>query len=220
MRHSAVAFDLDGTLYPAYRLNLRLLPFLLRNQRLLRAMNRARKHLRRTAAYEGEFYGLQARLMGEILNQDPQKVMEKNERLIYRGWEPFFKKIKLFPHLRETLDAFRKAGIQMGLLSDFPPEKKLENLALSDYWDLTLCSEQVGRLKPDPASFLELARRMGKEPQDILYVGNSVSYDVQGAQRAGMKAALIRPRWKRPPSTAEPVFVFYDYRQLRDYVLH
>ena len=222
VRFSAVAFDLDGTLYPEFRLYLRLIPFLSKNHRLLRAMGKARSRLRKSGAYEGDFYELQARLMGEILGEAPEKVKEKTDRLIYRGWEPFFKDIKLFPRVRETLDAFRATGIRMGLLSDFPPEKKLENMKLDGYWDATLCSEHSGRLKPDPASFLELAGKMGKNPEEILYVGNKVHYDVQGAHAAGMKAALILPRWKRHPAVSgdKGVFVFYDYRQLLDFVLH
>ncbi|MCL2070507.1 MAG: HAD family hydrolase [Treponema sp.] len=220
MKFSALAFDLDGTLYPAYRLNFRLIPFVLKEQRHMRAMDKARKYLRKGGAYEGDFYEKQAALMAQMLGESGEKVKERNERLIYRGWEPLFKKVRPFPHLRETLDAFRGAGIRMGLLSDFPPETKLENLKLSGYWDVMLCSEVVGRLKPDPASFLELARRMETPAEQILYVGNSVPYDVGGARNAGMKAALIRPRWKRRAPGLLPDFVFHDYRQLRDYVLN
>ena len=226
MRFSAVAFDLDGTLYPNYRLSIRLFPFLIRGQRLLRAMSKARIRLRESGAYAGDFYELQARLMGKILNQSPEKVRERTDRLIYRGWEPLFKKIKLFPHVRETLEAFRKEGIRLGLLSDFPPEIKLENLKLTGYWDVVACSEESGRLKPDPASFLDLAQRMKKAPKEILYVGNSISYDVVGAGRAGMKTALICSPWKRRSASSGgggrvvPDFVFKDYRQLHDYVLH
>jgi putative hydrolase of the HAD superfamily len=220
VKFSALAFDLDGTLYPAYRLNFRLVPFLLKEQRHMRAMDKARKYLRESGAYEGEFYEQQAALMAEILGQSAEKIKERNERLIYRGWEPIFKKVRPFPHLRETLDAFQRAGIRMGLLSDFPPETKMENLKLSAYWDTMLCSEVVGRLKPDPASFLELARRLEIPPQQILYVGNSVPYDVGGARNAGMKSALIRPGWKKKAPRLIPDFVFHDYRQLREYVLN
>ena len=226
MRFSAVGFDLDGTLYPNYRLFIRLFPFLVRGQRLLRAMDKVRTYLRKSGAYKGDFYELQARLMGEILNESPEKVRERTERLIYRGWEAHFKKIKLFPHVRETLEAFRKKGIRMGLLSDFPPEIKLENLKLTGYWDAMVCSEESGRLKPDPVSFLDLARQMKREPEEILYVGNSISYDVIGAGRAGMKTALICSPWKRRSASSGgggrvvPDFVFKDYRQLHDYVLH
>ena len=227
MKFPAVAFDLDGTLYPNYRLNVRLVPFLLKDQRLLRAMGRAREQLRKSymdpggnLAEAGEnFYDTQARLMSGILGGDAEKIKADTEKLIYRGWEPHFRKIRLFPHVRETLDLFRRAGIRMGLLSDFPPGEKLIHLEIAGCWDAVLCSEECGRLKPDPLSFLELAAKMEKPPAEILYVGNSVPYDVEGARRAGMKTALVCSGLKRLFSVSSPDFIFSDYRQLRDYVL-
>jgi putative hydrolase of the HAD superfamily len=221
LRFAAVAFDLDGTLYPDFRLFIRLIPFFLRENRLLMAMGKARKQLREDNSKntEGDFYDTQTRIMAQILREPFEKVRERTERLIYRGWERHFKKIRLFPHVKETLDAFRKAGIKMGLLSDFPPETKLENLGIAEYWSSVVCSEMCGHLKPDPASFLELAGRMELPPEQLLYVGNSVSYDVGGAGRAGMKTALIRSPWRSIPETPVPDFVFSDYRQLYEYVL-
>ena len=231
MKFAAVAFDLDGTLYPNIRLFVRLVPFLLREQRLLRALGKARTYLRKS--YEspigtedtpsnmpaGDFYDTQARLMAGILGEDAELVKERTERLIYRGWEPHFLKIRLFPHVKETLEAFKKMGIKMGLLSDFPPETKLKNLQIAGCWDAVCCSELSGRIKPDKKPFLDLARKMGVPPEDILYVGNSASYDVMGARGVGMKTALIRSGWKKHPRSAAPDFVFSDYRQLYDYVV-
>ena len=228
MRFSAVAFDLDGTLYPDYSLNLRLAPFILKEHHLLMALGKARKLLRnsdiKTAGSSGDFYERQARIMGEILGLPMEKARELTEHLIYRGWEPLFKKINLFPHVRETLESFQKKGIKLGLLSDFPPEIKLENLKIRDFWHAALSSEETGYLKPDPAPFLELAKRMDTPPEQILYVGNSVPYDVTGAHKVGMKAALILPKWKKrflPGVFASQAdFSFYDYRQLCDYVVN
>ncbi len=215
----AVAFDLDGTLYPNHRFYLRLLPFMVKEHRLLRAMGKARDALRH-AAHQGRFYDLQARIMAEILDDDPERVKAKTEKLIYRGWEPLFKNLKLFPYVRETLDAFRAAGLKIGLLSDFPPERKLEYLGLGTGWDAVLCSERTGRLKPDPASFLELSRVLGVAPERTLYVGNSRAYDIRGARGVGMKTALIVPGkvWTAY-RTGEADFIFSDYRQLRAYVV-
>ena len=211
----AVAFDLDGTLYPNRRFYLRLIPFVLKEHRLLWAMGKARDALR-AAAHDGRFYDLQARIMGEILDDDPESVKAKTERLIYRGWEPLFKDIKVFDGVRETLADFKQAGLKLGLLSDFPPETKLRNLKIDDPWDVVLCSEQVGRLKPDPISFQVLAERLGVESSRVLYVGNSVRYDVVGARNAGMKTALITGFGKKSGAAD---FVFSDYRQLRRFVL-
>jgi putative hydrolase of the HAD superfamily len=82
-----------------------------------------------------------------------------------------------------------------------------------------ICSEEVNRLKPDPAPFLELSRRMALPPEQILYVGNSVSYDILGAKRQGMKAALVSVPLRRRRNTGNADFVFSDYRQLREFVL-
>ena len=219
MRFQAVAFDLDGTLYPDIQLFSRLIPFILKEFRLLKAMDKARKQLRNQGGYGPDFYETQAELMARILGDSTETVRDRTERLIYRGWEPHFKKIKLFPFVMETFDNLKKNGVKMGLLSDFPPEVKLENLRIDKFWDVIVCSEVSGSLKPDIKPFQELVRKMSRPPEEILYVGNSFSYDVKGAGRAGMKTALRQLRWKRRPSQPAPDFIFNDYRQLLKYVL-
>jgi putative hydrolase of the HAD superfamily len=218
-----VAFDLDGTLYPNHRFYIRLVPFLLREHRLLRALGKARDAIRAGAYGEpapGTFYEFQARIMGEILGEAPPLVQARTEALIYRGWEPLFKKVKPCSHVRETLAALREGGLKLGLLSDFPPETKLVNLGLADYWDAVVSSELTGRLKPSPEPFLELSRRMNLPPERILYVGNNVSYDVIGAKKAGMGAAFFSFPFKKRRFTGNADFVFSSYRQFRSFVLN
>ena len=230
----AIAFDLDGTLYPNYRLNFKLIPFFLKNWRFLLAFGKTRGILHKryqvqsaeSAAVSqmvpGTFYNEQAVLMSKFYNAEPGLIKNKIETLIYRGWEPHFKKIKLYPHVPETLRAFRSAGLKLALLSDFPPEKKLENLDLGDLWDAVLCSERIGRLKPDTLPFVETARALELTPKKILYVGNSFAYDIQGAKKAGMAAALISR--SQNPSFGNfkyfPDFVFFDYRNLYNFVIN
>ena len=43
---SAIAFDIDGTLYPSWRFNLRIIPFLLKNFNFMSAFNKTRKDIR------------------------------------------------------------------------------------------------------------------------------------------------------------------------------
>jgi putative hydrolase of the HAD superfamily len=224
MRESlgAVAFDLDGTLYPNYRFYLQLIFFTLKEHRLLIAMGKARDMLRSAADKSGGaagFYELQARLMAELLKDDPLIVREKTEKLIYRGWEPLFRNIKLYAHVKESLVALRDAGLKLGLLSDFPPDLKLEYLGLGGLFDAVLCSEDSGSLKPAVEPFLELAKALGEDTSRILYVGNSISYDILGAKGAGMKTALIRvpSLWRRGTGGAD--IVFSNYRTLRNFVL-
>jgi len=221
-----VAFDLDGTLYPNYRLNIRLLPLAVKEIPLLAAFSRVRKIIRKEqkngiVQYDN-FYKHQAEITAQLLDAPAELIKEKIDVFIYRGWEPLFKKVKLFNNVLETLTALRGAGYKLGLLSDFPPEKKIEYLGLSGIWDTVHCSEYSGALKPHPLSFLKLAEQMNMPPEKILYVGNSVSYDVAGAANIGMKTAWIRtfPLQIRKKNGSKPDFSFSNYRQLSDYMLH
>jgi putative hydrolase of the HAD superfamily len=195
------------------------------------AWGKARNAIRRTntgSLSAGAFYEKQAVLMGEILKTEPNALRARHEALVYRGWEEVFKRIPLFPNVREVLTEFRARKIKLGILSDVPPDRKLENLGLSGLWDVQLCSEVSGGLKPNKTPFLALAEKMRLEPERILYVGNSVSYDVRGSKSIGMKAALIVPSLlRRRRSGGHPGgkragyadFVFSSYRQLSLYVL-
>ena len=222
---SAVAFDLDGTLYPNYRLNIRLIPFLLRHWRLMFAFGKARDRIRSEqkespSSFRTDFYDYQAQLTAERLNAPQENIGEMLERLVYRGFEHHFLHIKLFPHIRELLEELRAARIKLGLLSDFPPETKLKNLGLADGWDAVLCSEDTGALKPAVRPFVCLAEALGCRADEVLYVGNSYRYDILGARQAGMKAALITGWGKFGKVNTDAYFTFNNYRKLRDFVLH
>jgi putative hydrolase of the HAD superfamily len=232
-----VAFDLDGTLYANYKLNIRLVPFVFRHLALSGAFAGVRRAFHKAAAKgAGErlrvlpeagippesFYDAQAALLAERLKIDPESAKEKTDRLIYRGWEEHFARIKPFPHVAETLSSLKALGFRLGLLSDFPPRRKLELLGLDSFFDAVFSTEELGALKPAPAPFVKLASAMGLPPKDILYVGNSPRYDIIGAKKAGMKAALLRrgilsTGFARNPGPAD--FTFRNYRQLPEYVI-
>jgi putative hydrolase of the HAD superfamily len=231
---SAVAFDLDGTLYPNFRFYRRLLPFLFRHGRLLAAFGRARHEIRREqqvdpSASLPDFYAYQAQLTVNLLKKKDVTVdimRETIEKLIYRGWETYFTAIKMFPGVKEFLPELRASGFKLGMLSDFPPQVKLENMGIGGIWDVVLCSEATGAIKPAAKPFNELAKALGFPPEQILYVGNSYRYDVVGAMQVGMKTARIVSRFCRQRSSSgvsagkpRADFYFHDYRQLRDFVL-
>jgi len=222
-----VAFDLDGTLYPNYRLNIRLLPFIIKEWRLLAAFGKARNFIRKEQTENksifphADFYTYQAEITAKFLSAKTEIIKEKIDRLMYRGWEPLFKKVKVYKGARDLLDELHKSGFKLGLLSDFPPERKLEYMDIDNCWDSVLCSETCGALKPHSVSFIELAKEMSLPPENILYVGNSYSYDVEGAAAVGMKTAWLKPLPCSCPGKKSPVpdFSFTSYRQLYKFLL-
>jgi putative hydrolase of the HAD superfamily len=221
-----VAFDLDGTLYPNYRLNIKLMPFILKEWRLLLAFGKARTIIRKeqeTASLpQSDFYKHQAEVVAGILDVNPQPLQEKIDKLIYKGWEPLFKTVKPYKNAAQTLDALRKAGYKLALMSDFPPETKLEYLKLTGFWDTVHCSEGYGVLKPHLLPFKELAAAMSLPCEKILYVGNSRPYDIAGAAKAGMKTAWIKSALFPGSGFKKPIpdFSFSNYRQLHDFMIN
>ncbi len=62
-----------------------------------------------------------------------------------------------------------------------------------------LSSEEARAIKPNPAIFAEMARRLRLPPQDILYVGDSPIPDLLGSARAGMRVAWVNRDGYRKP---------------------
>jgi len=222
----AVGFDIDGTLYPASAIFLRLFIQGLPKINLLAAFSKVRQELR-TLLTAPEFlaqnidsmealHRFQADMTASLLKKNPQQVYEDIETFFYGTSTEAFSAIKPFTAVAPVLDNLRARGLPLGALSDFPGDRKLRLLGLADKFNVSMTSEETGRVKPDRASFDLLARRLGVPNQDTLYVGNSEAYDVLGAKSAGMQTALIS--WN-PRVKTEADFVFFDWKSLEKYIL-
>jgi putative hydrolase of the HAD superfamily len=216
-KFDAVSFDIDGTLYPDYRFFLRILPFAIKHWRMMLAFRKVR-HILRHSPFEGSFYDAQAALAASMLKKPVPLVKNDLDTLLYSSFQDCFKFVLPFKNVVETLEVFRTAGLKLAVMSDFPVEDKLKLMNIDDFWDVKLCTEVIGRLKPDILPFSRLRECLDCPAERILYVGNSVPYDVLGAKNAGMKTALIRPL-PSFKSCGGADFVFSNYRQLQNFVL-
>nr|ANY58062.1 Haloacid dehalogenase [uncultured bacterium] len=101
-------------------------------------------------------------------------------------------------HTVETLDALRRRGYRLGVISnaDGRAEQALDAAGLRPHFELVIDSGLVGIDKPDPRIFHLAAERLGVRPHEAVYVGDIYEIDVQGARAAGMQAILIDPLWK------------------------
>jgi len=222
----AIAFDIDGTLYPNLALYRRLGSFLLFNTRFLVCFGKVRKEIRIwQETHPGEshrdFFAWQASLMAPYLDVSCAEAQRLIDEKIYEGWKPIFSRVTPFPHLPETFRAMKESGLKIGLLSDFRPDQKGDIWGLSPQCDVIIGSEESGALKPSPVPFRALAAALGCSCDRILYVGNSVRSDVQGASAVGMKTAcIINPIASFLGFTARGADIsFASYRQLTRIVL-
>ncbi|NHZ41858.1 MULTISPECIES: HAD family hydrolase [Massilia] len=67
----------------------------------------------------------------------------------------------------------------------------LKAIGLSHHFKVSVAASQFGRAKPDAAIFLAACQQLGVDPADAVYVGDDVLLDVQGAQRAGLRAVWL-----------------------------
>lgn len=215
-----IAFDIDGTLYPSYRLNIRIIGHFITHATQFLHFGLVRRQLRRTAPLSNLFE-YQARLLAKRMKVDLDEAKIILDKMAYAGLEKYFKDIKPFKYVVETFAKLKEAGYRLALLSDFPPEQKGELWGLKPYCDKILSTEKIGALKPSKYPFGILAMELGVKPQEILYVGNSAKYDIVGAKAAGMKTAYLEPVWRRifKKPLKEADLSFKDYRQLQEYAL-
>lgn len=73
----------------------------------------------------------------------------------------------------------------------------LQTIGLARHFDASVAAPGFGVAKPDPRIFLEACHRLGVAPQEAVYVGDDLLLDVQGAQRAGLRAVWMNRIGKR-----------------------
>jgi HAD superfamily hydrolase (TIGR01509 family) len=95
----------------------------------------------------------------------------------------------VYPETVPVLDWFAAHGYRMGVISDTFPSLKLtlEAVGLDKYFEVFVCSDQVGVMKPDPLIYQTALKLMGVSAQESLYVDD---YDVEadGARALGFTA--------------------------------
>lgn len=222
----AIAFDIDGTLYPDVRLYLRLLPFLVKNALFMYRFGLVRKEIRLWQEAHPEekhedFFRWQASLYARRAACSVEAAQNEIFAKIYEGWKPLFLKVKPYKFAYETIEACKAQGLKIGLLSDFLPSQKDSVWGIVKLCDVVLGSEQTGALKPSPIPFLALSEALQVPCSRILYVGNSITSDVQGASRVGMKTACIQPFFRSFFGLKKlgADISFHSYRQLLSFVI-
>ncbi|MCB9834077.1 MAG: HAD-IA family hydrolase [Planctomycetes bacterium] len=91
------------------------------------------------------------------------------------------------------LEELRRAGVEMHLVSNYSDWYRAieERLALSRYAPWTFVSCEWGLRKPEPAVFAALLGRLGRPPEELLFV-DDVERNCLAARAAGIAAHRFR----------------------------
>ncbi|MBA3415801.1 MAG: HAD family hydrolase [Chloroflexia bacterium] len=107
------------------------------------------------------------------------------------------------PGAVETVRALRAAGVPLGVVSSavYHPflEWSLTRIGIRDAFAEITTSASAGFYKSRPEIYLHAVERFGLEPAAVVHVGDSLRWDVGGAQRAGLRAV-----WITGDATANP----------------
>ena len=101
------------------------------------------------------------------------------------------------PHLKETMEGLRAMGLRIGVISNIIARSVVRHFlaeyGIEELMDCVITSAETGIRKPSPEIFRIAEKTMDLKPEELAYVGDTISRDVIGTRRAGW-ACMIQIR--------------------------
>lgn len=100
----------------------------------------------------------------------------------------------LVPGAKEMLENLQAKGYRLFAASNSIgnlQRNRLEKAGILKYFEDTYISMDIGYDKPDIRFYQEALRRCGLQAKEVLMIGDSMTTDVIGAQKAGMDALFF-----------------------------
>jgi len=100
----------------------------------------------------------------------------------------------LFPYadVKPTLKIL-KQKYRLAIVSDAPemqPWLRLAAMDMLDYFDVIVTLAEAKKQKPNKKPFQILLKKLKLKPEEVMFVGDSLSRDILGAKRMGMVSVL------------------------------
>ena len=107
-------------------------------------------------------------------------------------------------------------GFELGVVSNGcgNVEQLCGDFGYTPFLSVIVDSGRVGIFKPDPAIFAHAVEKLGREPSEILMVGDSFDRDVRPAKQIGMKTAWLEGI--EPRDCPEPALIDLRLRTLAE----
>jgi len=201
-----IVFDLDGTLVDTA-------------QDITNALNFAIK------PYDIKILTVEdtIKLIGEGVSRLVEKVLPmgkmhlKNNvmsRFIKYYSEHLIEFSKEYPYVRETLENL--TTVKKAVISNKKEDlskKLLEELGLSEYFDLIIGSDTAGERKPSPVPVLYVVAKLGLSPEESVIVGDS-NYDMEAGKRAGVRTIAVTYGYRPRENLIGADYIIDDIREL------
>ena len=107
-----------------------------------------------------------------------------------------------YPGAREGIEHMRALGLRLACVTNKPERFTRELLERAGFaFDALVCGDHVARKKPDPEAVLLACERLGVQPREAVFIGDSQN-DVDAARAAGCSVWCVPYGYNegRPPS--------------------
>jgi putative hydrolase of the HAD superfamily len=116
------------------------------------------------------------------------------------------RRINAYDDVVPVLEELRARGITLAICSnwDWDLHEALAAAGLDGHFDVTVSSAWVGARKPHPRIYAHTLDQLQFGPDEVLFVGDTWSCDVDGPRAAGIRSVYIRRPHFGPDATAPP----------------
>lgn len=197
-RIKAVIFDVDGTLYAQSKLRRRMLydllsyyalrPWQLQELRILQRFRVERE--KRPGADEPDLENAQYRWCTDNGRVPVDKIKQVVNHWMFQHPNQYLLKC-VYPGTHSFFDMLRQQGIKIGIYSDYKAHDKLAAMKLVADVVVSSTDPEINRLKPAPHGLLQVAKRLGLEPIECLFIGDRQELDGACAEQAGMPYLIV-----------------------------
>ncbi|MGR8948554.1 MAG: HAD family hydrolase [Gammaproteobacteria bacterium] len=215
MTIKGVFFDLGGTLFSYRNVAITNVPLLIESARKMGAdcSERDIKKAYGVASaeimeiYADKTFYLHRELFGDIYSRflevlDLTHDEETHQWYRKRQQSEIVNCLEIKHDCIDTLTQLKSKGLYLSIASNIDDamlEPLVEREGLADYFNHWVSSEAAQACKPHEDFFHYCLEKSGLTPEQVLFVGDSPEHDIVGADRAGMKTALIYDGDQPPP---------------------
>lgn len=220
----AIIFDFDGTLYDFKGVPLKLCLSSIKNILKIRADRIVKRELKgidfsSSVQYEKEY----SNKMAKITSLKEDKVLSWYNNCYIKNMTKVLQKHYCMRSNLEDLFLFlNNQNIKITIFSDYPNVKERANAIgfTQKMWNCVFnvySSQEFGAQKPATRPFLEIAKNLQEEPQNILVVGDRDDTDGEGARNSRMNFIQIKTHKTKVIDTTHKVL---SWQEFFDYILN
>jgi putative hydrolase of the HAD superfamily len=99
----------------------------------------------------------------------------------------------LFPETADVLSSLKESGYSLGIISNFDSRvyDVMRQLGIYEYFDVLVISSEAGHAKPSHGIFSKALEQAGRDPREVIHVGDDLCNDFHGARAMGIRALLL-----------------------------